>query len=130
MARTPLVPIEQLVMLVPPRERDLVRSCLQYLAICQVRAWRTNVVGKLIAMDGRGRRRAIEGLPVGHADIAGVLAPIGRAVYVETKVPGRRLTSEQAAWQEAMKQCGALVLTVHSLEELRQGLRAAGVPAP
>lgn len=83
----------------------------------------------IIAADASGRRRRVKGLPPGHPDIAGVL-PGGRALFVEVKAWGGRLTPQQITFQADMITQGALVLTIRSVEELRQGLRAAGIEAP
>ena len=74
-------------------------------------------------------RRFYRSLPAGHPDIAGIIPPIGRAVYVEVKSLKGRLSPAQVAWQDQMRQAGALVLTVKSLDDLRRGLRDAGVTA-
>jgi hypothetical protein len=125
MAATPTVPIEQLRLLGVTPERDTLAACEKYLKACGIPCWRTNVAP--VYLRGRdGRRYKIKGLPKGHADLAGVLPPDGRALYVETKSRGRGLTTMQEAWQIWVSRAGALVLTVRSVEELRQGLRAAG----
>jgi hypothetical protein len=110
------------------READLLRACQQYLAACRLEHWRSNVVA-LAAEDHAGRRRYIHSLPKGFADLSLIL-PGGRAAFVECKAPRGTLTDHQQRWQERMRARGALVLTVRSIDELRQGLRAAGVAAP
>ena len=111
------------------RERELQQWCLRYLSACRLPAWRCNVAAQVVEEAGRPRR-FIRGLPRGHPDIAGVIPPAGRALYVEVKSLRGTLTPHQAAWQDRMRQAGAVCLTVKSIEELRQGLRAVGVPAP
>jgi hypothetical protein len=123
-----VMPIEQLRLLGHAPERDVLAACERYLRACRIPCWRTNVAPHYL--QGRdGRRYRIKALPTGHADLAGVLPPEGRAVYVETKAHGRALTAMQEAWQLWVGRAGALVLTVRSVEELRQGLREAGFPA-
>jgi hypothetical protein len=129
MASTPMIPIEQLRLLGHAPERDVLAACERYLKACGIPCWRTNVAPVYRA--GRdGRRYRIKGLPKGHADLAGVLPPDGRALYVETKAQGGKLTVMQEAWQIMVGRAGALVLTVRSMEELRQGLWAAGREVP
>lgn len=73
--------------------------------------------------------RFFRSLPKGHADLQALL-PDGRALFIEVKGPRGRLSPWQIAWQDQMRRAGALVLTVRSIDELRQGLRAAGIAAP
>lgn len=110
------------------READLLRVCQQYLTACRLEHWRSNVVA-YAATDHAGRRRYIHSLPKGFADLSLIL-PGGRAGFIECKAPRRPLTPHQLAWQARMIERGCLVLTVRSLDELRQGLRAAGIAAP
>lgn len=105
------------------READLQRFCLRYLAACRLTAWRCNVAGF------KAEGRFFRSLPRGHADLQALL-PDGRALFVEVKGPRGRLSPWQIAWQDQMRRAGALVLTVKSIEDLRQGLRAAGIAAP
>jgi hypothetical protein len=49
---------------------------------------------------------------------------------VETKAKGARPTAQQISRQEHLRQSGALVLTVQSAGDLRDGMRAAGLDVP
>lgn len=111
------------------REGDLQRACLSYLAACRLPAWRSNVVSQVVE-DAGHPRRFIRGLPKGFADISAIIPPIGRCLFVEVKAFKGRLSPHQAQWQDRMRQAGAVCLTVKSIEELRQGLRAVGIAAP
>ena len=110
------------------READLLRASLQYLRACRIEAWRSNVVA-ISAVDAAGRKRYVHSLPKGFADISGVL-PGGRHLFVECKGLKGTLSPWQRAWQDKMRGLGCVVLTVKSIEDLRQGLRAAGLTVP
>lgn len=111
----------------PAREGDLIRSCLAYLGACQVLAWRVNVAGFLAEESVTQGRRFFRSVPKGMPDIAGVIPPAGRALFVECKTPRVSATPWQAARQAQLARAGALVLEVRSLDELRAGLRTAGI---
>jgi len=103
------------------KESDILRTCLKYLQI--VRRWMVwrNQTGALPAVGGRFIRFG----QVGSADILGVL-PAGRALAVETKRPGNKPTSHQAAWLAEFSRAGGLALVVTSLDDLRRQLAEAG----
>lgn len=105
-----------------PREQDLVRTCLQYLALRGIPAWRANCGAMKV-----GRRYVRFGTP-GQPDILGLLGPNGRLLCVELKSPRGRLRPEQRAWLEAAGKAGALCVVARSLQELREALAAAGYP--
>jgi hypothetical protein len=103
----------------------------EYLPACRITAWRSNVIA-LPAVDHVGRRRYIHSLPKGFADISGVLPEPRKGVclFIECKSLRGQLTPHQARWQDRMRALGCVVLTIKSIDDLRQGLRAAGVEAP
>jgi hypothetical protein len=130
MASTPTVPIEQARLFGTTPEREVVQVCLNYLAACRIEAWRVNVAGVSVPATERWEKRYIKPPPRGTPDIAGVLPPSGRALFVECKSRDGRLSPAQVQRQAVLRAQGALVLTVRTLDELREGLRAAGVEAP
>jgi hypothetical protein len=120
----------------PARERDLQRACLQYLTAARCLAYRTNVVN-VGGEDEAGHRRWVRGLPRGHPDVFALVPPAFHSggdwalpVFVECKAPRKRPTPWQEAFGAKLRGAGALLLTVYSLDDLRRGLRAAGVQAP
>ena len=80
------------------REGDLLRVCLRYLSVNRIPAWRCNVSAFLAEAEAGRSRRFYRSLPAGHPDIAGVLPPIGRAIYVEAKSVKGKLSPTQVAW--------------------------------
>jgi hypothetical protein len=113
------------------KETDLVRACLDWLALHGVMAWRANNTGvfdpvKKVYRSFHGRK--------GVADILGVLsrsAPgggdgpetVGLFLAVEVKRPGERPRADQEAFLDDIRRRGGVGLCVHSLTELEAGLR-------
>ncbi len=46
----------------------------------------------------------------------------GRAVFIETKVPGKKLTPQQEATRAAMQQAGGLVFVIYDGESLQAAM--------
>ena len=112
------------------KETDLVRACLDWLALHRVMAWRMNNTGifdpvKRVFRSFRGMK--------GVSDILGILPVsvetgarrerIGTFLAVETKRPGEKLREEQEAFLAAVSERGGVGLCVHSLDELDAGVR-------
>jgi hypothetical protein len=95
-------------------ESRLVTAILDALAL-QVkggRFWRVNS-GRVRSEGGR----LIQLAPAGTADILGILAPSGRFVGLEVKVPGRKATAVQEEWAKDVRGLGGFVATVTSIDE-------------
>ncbi len=105
-------------------EGQVLRACLDYLALAKIRAWRNNT-GALPDAAGRPVRFGL----AGSSDILGVL-PGGRFLSVEVKAPGGRTTALQDQFLAGITQAGGLALVVRSIEDLRRGLREAGYDVP
>jgi hypothetical protein len=75
--------------------------------------WR-NSVGVLQAENGRTLRA---GLPVGSADLIGMLIPSGRFLSLEVKKPGQKLTKPQQVWLDMVNKGGGIAAVVTSAEE-------------
>lgn len=101
-----------------PRESALVRACLELLAARRIPAWRQNQ-GAL--RKDRGRLVRFSGAR-GISDIIGILPPAGRLLAVECKMPGGRLTADQAAFLDGVRAMGGLSLVVRSVDELDRAL--------
>lgn len=112
------------------KESNLVRACLDWLALNRVMAWRTNNTGvfdpvKKVHRSFHGRK--------GVADILGLLpttvyvaeatVTLGTFLAVEVKRPGQRPRQDQAAFLDEIRARGGVGLCVHSLTELEIGLR-------
>ncbi len=111
-------------------EGQVLRACLDYLALAKIRAWRNNT-GALPDATGRPVRFGL----AGSSDILGVLpggrnCSPGRFLAVECKAPGGRTTDLQDQFLASVTQAGGLALVVRSMDDLRRGLREAGYEVP
>ena len=100
----------------------MLSACLQYLHLRGVLAWRSNNVAVYDSKIGRTRR--FVGLK-GVSDICGVLRG-GKALFVECKKPGGRLSQHQRAFLDAATSAGALAIVVHGVGELIDALESGG----
>ena len=82
-----------------------------------LRMWRSQPIA---AHDRSGR--VIRALPRGHADISGVLAPHGRAFYLEAKSATGKQRPEQKAFELAVTSRGAIYAVVRSLDDVAKSL--------
>lgn len=57
------------------------------------------------------------GVPPGFSDLFGVRRKDGRAVFIEVKAPGGRVTDRQRNFINIMKRLGAIAGIAHSAEE-------------
>lgn len=118
---TPLRLVQQAARQRP--ERAIQRAVLDVLRAHGILAWG-------IQRERAGRSRASHiGFP-GHPDIAGVL-PGGRAMFIEVKRPGGKVTKAQSRAAFLLAQQGAAFGFVHSVDEARAlltmwGLRGKG----
>jgi hypothetical protein len=113
------------------READVLRSCLDYLRLRGVFAWRSNTTG--VYDPTRKAFRSFRGLR-GVSDILGVLprtldvggrrVTVGVFLSVEVKSARGRLTPEQEAFADAVRKAGGVSLVVRSLKELVDALEA------
>jgi hypothetical protein len=95
-------------------ESDVLRACLEYLAVKGVFAWRNNTGG--VRVDGkRFVRFGIRGSP----DILGVM-PDGRFLGVEAKSAKGRLTAEQREFGEAVTRRGGVYVVARSVLDLEK----------
>ena len=92
-------------------------------AIPSIRIWRSNS-GAAKNAAGRLVRFNFKGYP----DITGLIAPHGRALFIEVKSPTGRQTEEQKMFQRIAEKYGALYILARSVGDVSRGLTAAGVP--
>jgi hypothetical protein len=124
--RTPRVPIERLRLEMTGREQELVTTCLRYChTLARVTGsfphWRNNV--GMLYRGGRPIRFGVPGLP----DIFAVLPPYGRLIGIECKTRLGTLSQDQVRVHQELREAGAAVLVVRSLDDLRRELRALGL---
>lgn len=103
-----------------PTETSLVHACLDLLRLRGVHAWRNNTTG--IYDPTRKCFRSFGGLK-GVSDILGLIAPRGRFLAVECKLPGRKQTPEQLMFEAMVRDAGGVALCVRSVHELETLLR-------
>ena len=109
-------------------ESDLVRQCLDYLALNGVFAWRSNNAGV--------RRRDRSGREFWHfaglrgvSDVLGVL-PGGRLLAIECKSATGPIRPEQLAFLARVTELGGLAFICRSLDDLIAALRLEDVTSP
>jgi hypothetical protein len=112
------------------KEIDVVRACLDWLALHRIMAWRCNNTG--VFDPTRKVFRSFQGLK-GVSDILGVFpqtveldgepVTFGNFLAVECKRPGEELRDDQAAFLQNIRDRGGIGLCVHSVAELEQQLR-------
>lgn len=107
-------------------ESALVKSCLDYLAVLKIPAWRNNSTG--VFDPTRGAFRSFTGMK-GTADILGVLPegyanPPGRFFGCECKVGRNKLSPDQLAFQQMVNAAGGFAIVVYSLTDLKEELDA------
>ena len=94
-------------------EHDLMKKIQLTLSEMGYAPFRTNV-GKVKMADGRFFDT---GLPKGFSDIFCVQPGTGRAVFIEVKKPGGRVSDEQRRFIEVMKGYGAIAGVCYSVDE-------------
>lgn len=115
----------------PPPESVVLAQCLQYLRLSGVFCWRNANAG-ILRTDARTGRtwRQFSGEP-GSSDILGILrrpgCSCGILLAVETKRQGGKLTPDQAAFLDRVRQEGGLGLVIRDVKELQEALEREGV---
>ncbi|HTU17360.1 MAG TPA: VRR-NUC domain-containing protein [Gemmataceae bacterium] len=113
------------------KESDLVRACLDWLALHRIKAWRMNNTG--IFDPVKKVHRGFRGLR-GVSDILGILPQtvwlaegveetFGNFLAIEVKRLGEKPRPEQETFLEDIRAAGGIALCVHSLRELEEQLR-------
>lgn len=113
------------------KETDIVRACLEWLALHRVKAWRSNNTGIFDPVKKIHRR--FNGL-LGVSDILGILPQrvrlddgevvlFGNFLAVEVKKPGEKPRPEQETFLQDIRTAGGIAVCVHSLAELEDQLR-------
>lgn len=127
---------------IPVSEREVLDSCLEWLAMKRLPHFRINSG----AMKGEhnGKKRYVPFVRIfipgegyterGMSDICALIRtwPVAgggltpRFVAIEVKRPGEHSTLEQVQFQKAVRAAGHLAFEVHSVDELEAMLRAEG----
>lgn len=98
-------------------ESDVVRSCLEYLKIRGIFAWRQNA-GVIPLANGGVRFSGLRGV----SDILGIL-PDGRFLAVECKSAKGKTSEHQDAFLDQIAGNGGVACVVRSVEELAEDLK-------
>jgi len=98
-----------------PTEQDILRGCLDWLALHRIPAWRQN---QGLFCDAQGRRRLRGASASGISDIIGVLPPSGKLLAVEVKRPGKKPGQHQQDFLQWVEGAGGVGACVHSVDEL------------
>jgi hypothetical protein len=104
-----------------PKEGDLVKACLNYLALRNIFAWRNNTGAYSATYNGKTRFTRF-GQP-GSPDIIGMLRPYGRFFGVECKGPTGKQTELQKAFQCEMEQNGGVYILARNLDDVDNVLK-------
>jgi len=108
-----------------PLEKDILKACLDLLALRRIPAWRSNSGRLRVERGGKTHLYAFSGAK-GLSDILGLLPPSGRFLAVETKRPGNKPTADQEHFLGMVRDAGGLALVVTGVAELEEALREAG----
>lgn len=109
-------------------EREIQKSCLDYLKMRGILCWRSNNIP--VPLKGGGFRRFnglrgvsdILGMFIQSVDVKDEKIPMGLLLAVEVKMPKKHPSPEQEAFLQEVNNGGGIGLCVHSLEELIEGL--------
>ncbi len=111
------------------KEIDLVRACLEWLALKRIKAWRSNNTGvfdpvKKVYRTFQGLRGVsdILGIVPRTVELDGERMTFGLFLALEVKRPGETLRAEQEQFLEEVRQRGGIGLCIRSLTELEQQL--------
>lgn len=118
-------------MRISTKETDIVRACLDWLALHRIKAWRANNTGIFDPVKKIHRR--FHGLR-GVSDILGILPQrvrladgseetFGNLLAVEVKKPGEKPRGDQEEFLQDIRAQGGIGLCVHCLRELEDQLR-------
>lgn len=120
-----------------PREASVQHAIREALGLeADLVLWRNAVSGVETWDPSTGRSRVHHaGLPVGSADLVGILrvvayAPgahdtwsyVGRFIALEVKRPGEKPRAEQVQWLDLVRRFGGFAAVVSSVEEARAAL--------
>jgi hypothetical protein len=102
-------------------ESYVLSSCLEYLALKGIFAWRNNS-GAVKGPSGHLVRFGQKGSP----DILGIL-PGGRLLCVECKGSGGKLRPEQVDWLSEASLAGACVVVAYGFDDIQRQFLKEGI---
>ena len=101
------------------KEKDLVKSALDYLNIRKIFCWRHNT-GAILS-EYKGKTRFMRFGQVGSPDIFALIN--GDLFGLECKGTGGKQSPDQKNYQKRFEKAGGIYLLIYSLEDLEMGLR-------
>ncbi len=108
-------------------EQAIQRSCVDFLRQCAPHGLAWTAINPVPA-----KSKAVAGISKAMGMQAGIpdllMVWKGRAIFVEFKAPGGRLSPAQRDCQAGLMLAGALVHTVKSLDEFADFLQVLGIP--
>ncbi|WP_291271869.1 hypothetical protein [Geothrix sp.] len=104
----------------------MLKEVMAYLMACNLGTVIRNSVGMVMA----GHRRPVRFGTPGQADITVELHGDPRAVHVECKAQGGKLSDKQVAWLEDQRRRGNVCIVAFSVQDVYQGLTDAGFKVP
>lgn len=102
------------------KEADILRQCLEYLALRGILAWRNNN-GAVFDPTRKVFRSPPRGSMPGASDIIGCLAG-GRMLAVECKSSDGKLSRDQRHFLDMVERLGGLAVVVRSIDDLEKAL--------
>jgi hypothetical protein len=113
-----------------PTEGVVQDAVLRYLAVLErqgvVACVRRVNVGPMYTRAGGWAGwsvRDVDGKPYrGHPDVVAIVCGTGRALWIEVKAPGGRLSEVQRARLEQASEAGALCVVATSIDDVREAL--------
>ncbi len=116
-------PKAKLVNALLPREADIQRAVVEFLAYRGCYLYRQNA-GGIIERDGGGFIRLA---PPGASDWTGWHKGSGRAIQCEIKAPGKQPTATQRAWLAVAEAHGVIAFWASSVEMAEAALKRYGI---
>jgi hypothetical protein len=104
------------------KEADVLHAVEHWLALKRIPYWRQNS-GALKNAHGQLVRFGKKD----SADITGIDPKTGRRFEIECKAPGENLREGQRQFLDMINRCYGVGICVHSIEELEEQLKEAGV---
>jgi hypothetical protein len=112
-------------------ETDIVRSCLDWLALHRIKAWRNNNTGvydpaKKVFRSFRGEKGVPDILGIFPQTVTlddGTVVTFGNFLGIEVKKPGEEPRLDQEQFLLEIRRNGGIGICVHSLDELEAQLR-------
>ena len=98
----------------PPLEKEISKSCLNWLLKRKIFAWRNSSTGIFDREKGFFRTSPKRGAP----DLIAIYQ--GKFIGIELKRPGNKLSEQQEWFRESVISAGGVYLVIHSVEELEK----------